>query len=218
MPIGTIVLLALLVLVFFGLLHRVLDRMRLSDRGALLVIIALIAGSFVNFTLVRTPPLLINLGGAVVPAAVAVYLGVTTDTRAEKWRAVLAPLGTAALIYLLQRILPADPEAFIIEPMYLYGVVAGGVGYLAGRSRRLSLIAASGGLILAGLAHFFEMLLRGLTGQTWIGGGGAFDAVVVASVIAVGLAEIAGETRERVALRSQARGRDGGRRGGRREH
>lgn len=63
-PLGMIILLIASVLVYFGLAHRALDRMRLTDKGALVVIGLIIAGSFINITLMRTPiELAVNIGG-----------------------------------------------------------------------------------------------------------------------------------------------------------
>ena len=48
--IGRLLLLSLALLIFFGVAERVLDRMHLSDKGALLVLAAIVLGSFVNLT------------------------------------------------------------------------------------------------------------------------------------------------------------------------
>ncbi len=53
--IGIIVLIAISILIYLGLAHRVLDRMRLSDRGALLVIGLIILGGFINIPLPFLP-------------------------------------------------------------------------------------------------------------------------------------------------------------------
>ena len=48
LPIGMIVLIVVSALIYFGLAQRVLDRMKLSDKGALIVVAALIVGSFIT--------------------------------------------------------------------------------------------------------------------------------------------------------------------------
>ncbi|MDQ7792893.1 MAG: DUF1614 domain-containing protein [bacterium] len=203
MPVGTLLLLAAGILVYFGVAHRVLDRMRLTDRAALVIIGLLLAGSFFNLLLVRRPVnLTVNVGGGLVPLGVAIWLIATADTAAERVRGVLAALVSGLAIFVLGRIimsgLRAEPETMLLEPTYLFGAVAGVVGYLAGRSRRAAFIGGILGIVLADLAHFTELSVRGLTGRTWIGGGGAFDALVVAGILAVILAEVVGETRERL--------------------
>ena len=56
-PVGIIILIIVSILIYLGLAQRALDRMRLSDRGALVVIAAIILGSLSTF-----PFYLYNLG------------------------------------------------------------------------------------------------------------------------------------------------------------
>ncbi|MCR4398150.1 MAG: DUF1614 domain-containing protein [Firmicutes bacterium] len=199
MPIGVVALLAVAILIYFGLAHRVLDRMRLNDRTALAFIIAFIVGGFLNVTIVRAPAeLMLNIGGGLVPVALAVYLLQTADRAAERTRGTIAAIVTGAAIYGLARLLPAEPPAMLIDPLYAIGIVAGVIGYIAGRSRRGSFVAGTVGVVLADVFQYVELLVRRTPGRTWIGGAGAFDAVVIAGIIAVALSEVVGETRERL--------------------
>lgn len=198
MPIGIIALLAAAILIYFGLAHRVLDRMRLNDRTALAFIVALIVGGFLNVTLIRAPELMLNIGGGLVPLALAVYLLVTADEAAERTRGTIAAVITGAALYALAKLLPAEPPVMFIDTLYVVGIVAGVIGYIAGRSRRGSFVAGTVGVILADVFHYIELLIRRTPGRTWIGGAGAFDAVIIAGIIAVVLAELVGETRERL--------------------
>ena len=77
--IGRLILLSLSLLIFFGVAERVLDRMHMSDKAALLVLGAIVLGSFVNLTLYRSDALTVrmNVGGALVPLAVAIYVWVS---------------------------------------------------------------------------------------------------------------------------------------------
>ena len=73
-PVGIIILIIVSILIYLGLAQRALDRMRLSDRGALVVIAAIILGSFINIPLPFLPfTTSVNVGGALVPVAL-VYL------------------------------------------------------------------------------------------------------------------------------------------------
>ena len=72
------------------------------------------------------------------------------------------------------------------------------MAYLVGRSRRLAFIGATIGILVADIAHAVETAIRGLSSPARIGGAGIFDTMVLAGVIAVLLAEIIGETRERI--------------------
>jgi len=198
-PLGMIALLAAAILIYFGLAHRVLDRMRLSDRTALGFIIALIVGGFLNVTLVRTPAeLVVNLGGGVVPIVLAVYLLSTADEAAERTRGIIAAIVATAAIYGAAKLLPAEPGRMFIDTLYVTGIVGGVVGYLAGRSRRAAFVAGTLGVVLADIVQYVELLTRRIPGRTWVGGAGAFDAVVIAGIIAVVLAEVFGEARERL--------------------
>ena len=88
MPIGMIMLLVIGVLVYFGVVHRILDRMRLTDKQALLLIGAIIIGSFIDIPIMRSPlQVSINLGGAILPAFLSIWLIIKADETAERVRA-----------------------------------------------------------------------------------------------------------------------------------
>jgi len=203
-PLGTILLAVVGILVYFGLAHRVLDRMRLTDRAALGFIIAMILGSFVNVTLVSNPELVVNLGGAVIPLIIVVYLVVTADEAREKTRAIIAAIVTGGAVYALSKVINPEEQTMLLDPTYIYSVTAGLVGYLAGRSRRSAFIAGTAGIIIADLALWTELMIRRLPGRAWLGGAGAMDATVIAGLLAVLLAEVVGETREKLAGGSEA--------------
>ncbi|MDP2871423.1 MAG: DUF1614 domain-containing protein [Bacillota bacterium] len=215
MPVGTIILIVAGILIFFGFAHRVLDRMRLTDRQALLIIILAIIGSFIDITLWRgSAELVVNVGGSVVPVALAVWLIATADTGLERWRAVFGAVAAGALLYGLMRILPREAPALPVDPTYLYAVVAGLLAYVLGRSRRGAFTAAILGVTLADIASWAELLVTRTPGRAWLGGAGMLDATVIAGLIAVLVAELVGETAELAsggprANRRRARG-DGG--------
>src|SRR5690554_4278777 len=100
MPVGTVLLLIMAALIYFGVAQRLLDRMRLTDTQALIVIALMIAGSFITIPL-RTgrTSVSLNLGGGVVPVALVIYLLVKADTAKERIRAIVAALITGGIIY-----------------------------------------------------------------------------------------------------------------------
>ncbi|HHV78176.1 MAG TPA: DUF1614 domain-containing protein [Firmicutes bacterium] len=199
MPAGTIALLVVAVLVYFGVAQRVLDRMRLTDRAALGFILAMIIGGFLNVTLVRVPAeLRLNIGGGIVPLVLAGYLMTTADERVERWRALVAALVSGVAVYIAGKIVPPEEQFMVIDPLYVFSAVAGVVGYLAGRSRRSAFVAGTVGIVIADVLHYIELLVRRIPGRTWVGGAGAFDATVIAGLLAVVLAEVVGETREKL--------------------
>lgn len=198
-PLGTIILLIVSLLIYFGVAQRVLDKLRLSDKAALGIIAALIIGSFIDIPLPRGARIeaSLNVGGAVIPLVLSGYL-ISTTTNKEKLRAGAGIIVTGAAVYLAGRFLPAEPETMLIGPLYLYPLVGGVVAYLIGRSRRASFIAATMGILLFDLFSYLRMMTLGIPGTANIGGGGAFDVIVIAGLLAVLLAEFIGETRERL--------------------
>jgi len=183
--------------VVFGFAHRVLDRMGLSDKIALVVIIAMIIGSFMpDIPLGRL--IALNVGGALIPLALCVYLIVKCDTSAEKVRAITSALLTGIAIFAVAKIIPNEPEAMIIEPMLVYGVTGGIIAYLSGRSRRSSFIGGVMGIIINDIIQMAVNAARGVSQPVVLGGAGFLDAIVLSGIIAVILAEFVGEIRERL--------------------
>ncbi|OAT86411.1 DUF1614 domain-containing protein [Desulfotomaculum copahuensis] len=205
-PVGLIVLVVVSLIIYFGLAHRALDRLRLSDRGALAVIAAIILGSFITIPLAGGRiPLSVNVGGALVPLGLSVYLLFKAGTGREQVRALVAAAVTALAIFaagsLLMRGLAEPGGRFeFLDSLWLYPLVAGVVGYLAGRSRRGAFIAATLGVLANDAGYYFWLAARGApAGRVPIGGAGAFDAIILSGVFAVLIAEVVGEVRERAA-------------------
>lgn len=203
MPVGPILLTILLVLIYFGLLERVLDRMRLSHRAALLLTSGMLVGSLVEIPL--APGLSINLGGGVLPLGLVLYLLITADQWYEPVRALVATAVVAGTVHMISQYFPpgepTELNLFFLDAQYLYGLTAGAVGYLAGRSRRTAFCAGVLGVLVADVTHYVRHVLIEAQPMltTRIGGGGFQDTAVVAGVLAVLLAELVGETREALA-------------------
>lgn len=199
MPFGMITLVIVAVLIYFGVAQRILDRMRLTDKQALLFIAAVIAGSFINIPLMRSPvQLTINVGGALLPLLLSIWLIAKADETSEKIRAVVASLLVTFTIYLGSRYLPYEPENMFLDPKLIYGLSAGIIAYLAGRSRRSAFIGGVLGIILSDIVHMITIINAGIPGTVSIGGAGAFDVVMIAGIVAVMIAELVGETREKI--------------------
>ena len=197
MRIGTILLLLAGLLILFGAGQRVLDRMRLTDREALLFIALIIAGGYLPDIRV-TEYFAFNIGGALIPLGLCAYLFFKADTAAERARAVLAPIVTAAAVYGLGRALPSDPAELMFDPNYLYGLVAGVIAYAFGRSRRCAFIAGVVGVTLANLAAWATVRVQGVPQRLVLGGAGGYDVIVISGLLAVLLAELIGELLERM--------------------
>ena len=194
MTIGSILLAASAVLVLLGVGQRVLDKMRLSDRAALILIAAMFVGGLIPD--IRLGLVRINIGGAL---GVCVYLLVSADEAAERVRGILGALITAGVVYLLSRVMPSEPENIILDPVYACGVAGGIVGYVLGRSRRGAFISGVMGVLLADLITAIVVWAGGVSQPLTLGGAGIFDTAVISGIIAVLLAEIIGETLERAA-------------------
>lgn len=206
--IGIIVLIIVSIIIYLGLAHRALDRMRLSDREALIVIAAIILGSFINIPLPFLPfTTSINVGGALVPFVLAVYLLVKAGSNKEWIRALVGAVATAVIVYIVGSLInrgatmePAGRYA-VLDAIYLYPLAGGVVAYIFGRSRRSAFVAATLGVLMVDIFHYAWLLRQGAPANyvVSIGGAGAFDTIVLAGIIAVLLAEIVGEFLERAA-------------------
>ena len=197
MSIGMILLIVLSLLILAGMLQRVLDRMALTDRQALVCLAAIFIGGWlpeIDLGLVT-----VNIGGALVPLIVCVYLLLHAGTTKERIRALIASGLTAASVFAIGMILPADPVQMpMLDPMILYGISAGAIAWLLGRSRRSAFIAGVLGVMLADVITGISLRLRGINQAIHLGGAGALDAVVIAGVSGVLLCELAGEIMERI--------------------
>lgn len=197
--IGMVFLLAVAVLIYFGLAQRALDRLRLSDRAALLFLIAMIVGGMLP-DIPLWGGVSINLGGGIVPIILVIYLWSKAE-KVEIARSFTALLITVAVVYATMKIMPLEPTYnFFLDPLYVIAIIAGIVAYITSRSRRGSFIAGTMAIVLNDIAAQIENTLAGARSALTIGGAGVFDAVVIAGLIALGLAEIVGETAEKVTL------------------
>lgn len=200
--IGMIALLIVSALIYFGFAHRVLDRMRLTDRAALAIIAAMIVGSFINIPITTgAVDTSINVGGGIIPIALAIYVLARAGTKKEWFRAILAIIVTATVVYFAGQYSDADPGAgkgWLIDPIFVLPLIAGTVAYVAGRSRRSAFIAATLGVLSLDIINYFFLQSAGIAGAVEIGGAGIFDSIVLSGVIAVLLSEVVGETRERM--------------------
>ena len=205
MSVGPILLIVVTLLVLFGVAQRVLDKLRLTDRQALFFAALLLVGGLVP-DLPITPVLSVNLGGALVPIGLCVYLLVKADSGREVVRALAASALTGLGIHLLGGILPAEPEALPMDPTWLYGLAGGAFAYLFGRSRRGAFVAGVLGSVMADFWDAAQVWSAGIRQRLVLGGAGAMDAIVLAGLTGVLLAELMGEVIER-AVRGRRRDR-----------
>jgi uncharacterized membrane protein len=197
MSFGFILLIVVAILVTFGVGQRALDRLRLTDKQAMLFVALIIIGGVIP-DIQLTPLFAFNIGGALVPLGLSIFLLIRAESAWEKWRAVIAAVLAGAAVFALGRFLPAEPEFTQIDPNYLYGISAAVVAYALGRSRRASFIAGTCGVLLADTAQAVINWSQGIDQTLVLGGAGAFDAVVIAGILGVLLSELFGEVIERI--------------------
>ena len=197
MTIGMIILIVVAILILLGVGQRVLDRLRLNDKLALLFIALIIGLGFVPDIRV-TDVFAFNLGGAVVPLALCIYLFARADTAWERWRSILASIITGAAIFAIGVFAPDEPETITVDPIILYGLAAGLIAYIFGRSRRCAFIAGVIGMMLSDTANAIYVWSKGVPQDFVLGGAGALDGIVIAGIVAVLLAELLGEIIERM--------------------
>ena len=207
MSVGLILLIVAGLLVLLGVGQRVLDKLRLTDKQALLFIALIIAGGFLP-EIPLGGGYFINVGGALIPLGLCAYLLVRCQSWQERLRALIASLVTAVAVYAIARFSPDEPEAIWIDPNYLYGLAAGVIGYIFDRSRRGAFIAGVLGVILMDVWQGIELRMNGIDQAVHLGGAGAVDVVVISGLLAVMLSELIGEILERAARGSNPRGRE----------
>ena len=141
-----------ILLIMFGVGQRILDELRLSDKWALVILVSICIGIII-------PPIWIgeyfcfSIGGFLIPLALSIYLLISCGKR-DLLRSIAGTILVAGIIYGLEWILPADPENVLIDNMYVYGVVAGLVAYILGRSRRNAFVSCLFGITLAQLIQW----------------------------------------------------------------
>jgi uncharacterized membrane protein len=199
MSIGVILLIVTGILIYFGIAQRVLDRLYLSDSLALLVIALLIIGSFFDITISRSPLITLNLGGAVIPVILALYVLFRANSAKEWIRTIIAVVLTGGAIYAVSIIFKDFGHGRdIIDPMYIFAISGGIVAFIFGRSRRGAFIAGTLGFLSYNLINVWKVLTGRIVSEVRIGGAGAFDSIVLAGIFALLLAELIGESRERL--------------------
>ena len=197
MSIGQILLIIVSILVALGVCQRVLDRLRLTDRQALAFAALIFIGSLIP-DISLPGNIKINIGGAVVPIALCVYLFVKAGSRTERIRSVAATLASSAAVLAAGTFFPDEPETMFFDINYLYGILAGIIAYAAGRSRRAAFIAGVGGIVLADAFQTLALRLQGHEQTLRLGGAGIMDVVVISGLAAVLTSELIGEFLERL--------------------
>lgn len=192
MSISLIIITILILSVMFGAGQRILDQMRLNDKQALLILIAICIGIII-------PPIYItknfcfSVGGFLIPFGISIYMLISCGWSRDLIRAIVGTILVAGFCLLLEWVLPADPEEMIVDPMFIYGIISGIVAYTLGRSRRNAFISAVLGISLSMVIQFIINQSSGLDNVVLgLGTGGAFGTLIVSIIISVALSEFFG--------------------------
>ncbi len=202
MSTGLILLIVAGILIGFGVAQRVLDRLRLTDRQALFFVLLLFVGGLLP-DIPLGANLSVNAGGALVPVGLCVYLLVRAGSAREVVRSLIASALTGAAVYFLGRMLPDEPETAFMDFNYLYGLAAGVVACIFGRSRRGAFVAGVLGAVIADVWSTAEVWMQGVQQPLRLGGAGAMDVIVISGITAVLLTELVGELIERMSRGTQ---------------
>ena len=117
---------------------------------------------------------------------------------------IVGALVTGGAVFAISAyLLPDEPEAMVIDPMYLNGIIAGLMAYVLGRSRRGAFICGVLGVLFADVIVAIVNSARGISQTLVLGGAGVFDAAVISGLIGVILAELIGEIAERIVRGSE---------------
>ena len=212
MSAGLILLAVVGILILFGVAQRVLDRLRLTDRQALVFTAAMFVGGLIPDVRIAQA-FSFNIGGALIPLILCVYLLSRAGSGWEVLRTLIAAALTGAAIYYMGRLLPSEPEEMPFDFNYLYGLAGGALAYLFGRSRRGAFVAGVLGAMIADVWSAIDGWMSGVNQPLVLGGAGAADVIVISGLTAVLLAELVGEIIERMARgrqRDEKRVFDGG--------
>lgn len=201
MSVSLVIVSILILLIMFGAGQKILDNMRLNDKSALIILIAICVGLII-------PPIWIgeyfcfSIGGFLIPLAIAIYM-LFSCGKSDLVRCLFATIIVAGLIYGLEWVLPADPEEMIIDNMYLYGVIAGVVSYLLGKSRRNAFISCLFGITIAQVVQWVINMTTNQKSILGLGVGGAFSTYIVAIIISVALCEFIGRCVESATIHKE---------------
>lgn len=105
---------------------------------------------------------------------------------------------SGALVWAIGVWFPNEPETMPFDVNYLYGIAAGVLACILGRSRRAAFIGGAMGIILADVAQGIMNWANGIDQTLVLGGAGGFDAIVISAFTAVLLRELVGEAQERM--------------------
>jgi uncharacterized membrane protein len=210
--------LALIILIEINVLTYAFHKMGVNHRYVFTLLLLSLLGSYINIPVYQLPPesvggtvyffdapymvpmltkapgtvIAVNLGGAVIPTFLAVYLIVKNGLYLR------ALMGTAIAAVIFHHMAHLVPGVGIAVPILVPALVALGLGLILSWRHAPALayvVGTLGTLIGADLANLSK--LRGLGAPVAsIGGAGTFDGIFLTGILAVLLAGLMGPTRQ----------------------
>lgn len=201
---GAIIFFVISILIYLAFGARILDRLYLSDNQSLFILVLIISGSFINIELIKSPNISLNIGGALIPLLLSFYVLFKINTKKELKRTIFSVVITGILISFINYYFRNFGEGRdIIDPMYLYPLIAGFSAYIFGRSRRGAFISGILGYLLYNLLTVINVYRNNIETELIIGGGGAIDPIIISGFITLLLVEIIGEIRENLNINKE---------------
>jgi len=204
-----VILPLVIILLLFNVITISYAKLGLSESTTIILLVSTLIGGFINIPVSRrrivltepqpffsrfffyTPPrvatqtVAVNVGGAIIPVAFAIYLMPKAD-----WLATL--IATLAVIVISRLIARPVPGMGIVMPAFVPPLVSAGLAFLLARDNPAPVAYISGTLgtlIGADLLNWpnFKKLEAHMIS---IGGAGVFDGIFLAGILAVLLASI----------------------------
>lgn len=207
MTIGLVTLGIVAVLMFFGAAEKYFDRLGLTSWLTFLLVLALIIGAVIPEVAVGS--FVMTIGGFAVPLVVFVILMALAAKRGNALRTVLSVLLVGMATVAFRLLVGVSTSMTVLVSSLLIGFVGGAIAYLAAGSRIGTLTGAIGGCVLGDVVSAgFMRMFYGVETYT-IGGFGIFDALVIAMVFGLVVAEVVAAARRMTEnRRAAARGLD----------
>jgi hypothetical protein len=191
-----IILAVFMVLIAAGLMGRLLDAWHIRESSAFLICLLTLGGLLIP-TINIDDALIMSIGGFIIPMLVFIWMLARAE-RHEVVRTLAATLVIGIVAGIIVFNFPLDSQTTLIETSLLLGLIAGGIAFLIGRTRRGAFISAGMGLLITNVLIFLYMLIMGISMPVLLGTGNQFNALIIAVITAVFVAEIAGEVMEYV--------------------
>ena len=189
----------ILVLFFLNLVSFSFGQLGLSPATTMALILAMLAGSLINIPLTRRrvtysfpatirglfaqpqySGVALNVGGAVIPIALSIYL---VTRMPSVWQVLVATVVMAAVAKALARVVPGRG---VVLPVFVPPLVSALLAVLLAPQFAAPCAYVSGTMgTLIGADLLNAHRLRGFPGMLAIGGAGVFDGIFLVGIVAV---------------------------------